>query len=175
MFGIWSCHLSSEDETTALWGQRVVLALCGRWQDGRKVCYWSFKLLLITSLIGIGYVRENFMVSSDVTYIHVTGFIGYMSVYRTTQFCDKISLLSLSYSVRCWMYVYWLLTCRIHYVLGKPSWNTAGGRLDYHVMRKEEERSEGHWLCLSAFLGLRRGVCLWLPTLLSIGKSVFRD
>jgi hypothetical protein len=66
LFGIRSCHLSSEYETVALWGLRVVLALCSRWQDGRKVCYWSFKLLLITSLIGIEYVRKNFMISSDV-------------------------------------------------------------------------------------------------------------
>jgi hypothetical protein len=37
--GIRSCHLSSEDETAALLGLRVVLALCSRWQDGGKVSY----------------------------------------------------------------------------------------------------------------------------------------
>ena len=67
LFGIRSCHLSSEDETAALWGLRVVLAFCNRWHDGRKVCcyWWSFKLLLILSFIGIGYVMERFLVSSD--------------------------------------------------------------------------------------------------------------
>lgn len=39
LFGIRSCHLSSDDETAALCGLRIVQAHCSRWQDGRKVCY----------------------------------------------------------------------------------------------------------------------------------------
>jgi hypothetical protein len=74
-----------------------------------------------------------------------------MSVYRTTEFYDKISLLSLSYFVRCWMYVYWLLTCSIHYVLGKPSRKYCKRSTGLSLNERKKWRPLVVFICLSGY------------------------